>query len=100
MGQLLQQQNELLLASSLGASSNVQLPFQQQQMQPLDPLLQQTLQARLPVPVQLRQQLQLQSLPPPRINNSISANVAARPTRQVESKDEEQNEPGDDSGGD
>eukprot|EP00986_Skeletonema_menzelii_P013417 scaffold7765_cov137-Skeletonema_menzelii.AAC.4 len=98
MGQLLQQQNEQLLASSLGASSNVQLPFQQQQMQPLDPLLQQALQARLPV--QLRQQLQLQSLPPPRINNSISANVAARPTRQEESKDEEQNEPGDDSGGD
>ena len=93
---MLQQQNAQLLASSVGASSNVvQLPFQQQQLQPLDPLLQHTLQAR--------QQLQLQGLPPPRMNSTgmASANVAAaQPTRHEESKDEEQSEPEDDSGGD
>ena len=93
---MLQQQNDQLLASSLGASSNVvQLPFQQQQIPPLDPLLQQTLQACLP----LQLQQQLQGLPPPRIN-STSANVAAQPTMQEESKGEEQSDPEDDSGSD
>ena len=97
---LMLQQNQLL-ASSLGASSNSQLPFQQQQSQPLDPLLQQTLQATL----QLQQNLQ--GFPPlAPINNSTgiaSANVAvaAQSTRREESEDEvriESNE--DDCGGD
>ncbi len=83
---MLQQQNDQLLASPLGASSSLQLPFQQQQLQPLDPLLQHTLQAR--------QQLQLQGLPPPRIN-STSANVAARSAWREEGTDEEQSEPED-----
>ena len=90
---MMQQQNDQLLASSLGASSNIQLPFQ---LQALGPLLRQTLQARLPL--QLQQQLQLQGGPPPRINSSTSAyNVAPQPTRQEESKDEEQSDPEDDS---
>jgi len=97
---LMLQQNHLL-ASSLGASSNNQLPFQQQQLQPLDPLLQQTLQATL----QLQQNLQ--GFPPlAPINNSTgmaSANVAvaAQSTRREEREDEvriESNE--DDCGGD
>jgi len=33
---MLQQQNNQLLASPLGAFSNIQWPFQQQQMHPLD----------------------------------------------------------------
>ena len=82
---LMLQQNQLL-ASSLGASSNNQLAFQQQQLQPLDSLLQQTLQATL----QLQQHLQ--GLPPPApINNSAgmaSANVVAQTSRQAESEDE------------
>eukprot|EP00985_Skeletonema_marinoi_P008432 scaffold3823_cov71-Skeletonema_marinoi.AAC.1 len=84
---LMLQQNQLL-ASSLGASSNSQLPFQQQQSQPLDPLLQQTLQATL----QLQQNLQ--GFPPlAPINNSTgiaSANVAvaAQSTRREEREDE------------
>eukprot|EP00986_Skeletonema_menzelii_P015568 scaffold12054_cov78-Skeletonema_menzelii.AAC.4 len=91
---MLLQQNDQLLASSLGASSNVQLPFQLQP--PLGPLLQQTLQASLPL--QPQQQLQLQGGSPPRINSSTSANnVAAQATRQEESEDEEESEPGDDS---
>eukprot|EP00984_Skeletonema_dohrnii_P017178 scaffold7767_cov86-Skeletonema_dohrnii-CCMP3373.AAC.3 len=84
---LMLQQNQLLV-SSLSASSSNQLPFQQQQLQPLDPLLQQTLQATLQF------QQNLQGLPPPApINNSTgiaSANVvvaAAQPTRREESED-------------
>ena len=92
---LMLQQNQLLASSvSLGASSNSQLAFQQQQLQPLDPLLQQTLQATL----QLQQHLQ--GLPPPApINNSTgmaSANVAAQTTRQAESEDEVHSGPDDD----
>jgi len=39
---LMLQQNNQLLASSVGTSSNIQLPSQQQQLKPLDALLQQT----------------------------------------------------------
>eukprot|EP00984_Skeletonema_dohrnii_P014977 scaffold6412_cov147-Skeletonema_dohrnii-CCMP3373.AAC.4 len=84
---LMLQQNQLL-ASSLGASSNNPLPFQQQHLQPLDSLLQQTLQATAP------------------INNSTgmaSANVAvaAQSTRREESEDEVHIEPNEgDCGGD
>ena len=85
---MMQQQNDQLLASSLGASSNIQLPFQQQQLHPLGPLLQQTLQASLPL--QLQPQLLLRG--PGSANN-----VAPQPTRQEESEDEEESEPGDDS---
>eukprot|EP00984_Skeletonema_dohrnii_P005813 scaffold2053_cov106-Skeletonema_dohrnii-CCMP3373.AAC.4 len=78
---LMLQQNQLL-ASSLNTSSNNQLPSQQQQLQLLDPLLQQTLQATL----------QLQNLQhPPSINCAglASANVAAQSTGQEGRKDEE-----------
>jgi hypothetical protein len=81
---LMLQQNQLL-ATSLDASSNSQLAFQQQQLQPLDPLLQQTLQATL----QLQQNSQV--FPPAPINNSAgmaSANVAAQTSRREESEDE------------
>eukprot|EP00984_Skeletonema_dohrnii_P034734 scaffold33660_cov87-Skeletonema_dohrnii-CCMP3373.AAC.1 len=94
---LMLQQNQLLATSvSLGASSNNQLAFQQQQLQPLDSLLQQTLQATL----QLQQNLQ--GLPPPApINNSTgiaSANVvaAAQTSRREEGEDEVYSEPEDD----
>eukprot|EP00985_Skeletonema_marinoi_P003652 scaffold1594_cov211-Skeletonema_marinoi.AAC.5 len=90
---LMLQQNQLL-ATSLGASSNSQLAFQHQQLQPLDPLRQQTLQATL----QLQQNLQGLPLPAP-INNSTgmgSANVAAQTTRQAESEDEVHSGPDDD----
>mmetsp|Transcript_18925 Transcript_18925/g.28554 ORF Transcript_18925/g.28554 Transcript_18925/m.28554 type:complete len:468 (+) Transcript_18925:178-1581(+) len=85
---LMLQQNQLL-ASSLNASSNNQLPSQQQQLQLLDPLLQQTLQATL----QLQQNSQ--GFPPPSINLAglASANIAAQSTRQEGREDEEQGEP-------
>jgi hypothetical protein len=68
-----QQNNNQLLGSPLGTSSNIQLPFQQQQLmqQPLNQLLQQTMQA--PLPLQLQQNLQ-GSIPPSGIN---SAGVAS-----------------------
>mmetsp|Transcript_5737 Transcript_5737/g.9400 ORF Transcript_5737/g.9400 Transcript_5737/m.9400 type:complete len:111 (-) Transcript_5737:100-432(-) len=84
-----QQQNNQLLASSLGASSNIQLPFQQQlsfqqqQMQPLDPILQQTLQADL-----IHRNVQ-ETLP----SNEFAA---ASSTWQDESNDVAQNEPAED----
>ena len=94
---LMLQQNQLL-ATSLGASSNSQLAFQHQQLQPLDPLLQQTLQATL----QLQQNLQGLPLPAP-INNSAgiaSTNIivvaAAQTSRREESEDEVHSEPEDD----
>jgi len=86
---LMLQQNQLL-ASSLSASSNNQLPSQQHQLQLLDPILQQTLQADL-----LRQNLQL----PPSINfaGSASANVATQSTEQEGREDEVQSGPEDDN---
>jgi len=83
-------QHNQLLASSLGASSNNQLPlFQQQSLQPFDQFLQQAFQATL----QLQQNSQ--GLPPPPINSAglISANVAAQSTGQKGSEDAVQNEP-------
>lgn len=64
-----QQNNNQLLGSPLGASSNIQLPFQQQQFmqQPLNQLLRQTMQA--PLPLQLQQNLQ-GSIPPSGINSA------------------------------
>ena len=64
-----QQNNNQLLGSPLGTSSNIQLPFQQQQLmqQPLNQLLQQTMQASLPL--QLQQTLQ-GSIPPSAINSA------------------------------
>eukprot|EP00984_Skeletonema_dohrnii_P005816 scaffold2053_cov106-Skeletonema_dohrnii-CCMP3373.AAC.7 len=86
---LMLQQNQLL-ASSLSASSNNQWPSQQHQLQLLDPILQQTLQADL-----LRQNLQL----PPSINFAglVSANVAAQSTEQEGREDEEHGGPEDDN---
>jgi len=92
---LMLQQNQLL-ASSLSASSNNQLPSQQQQLQLLDPLLQQTMQATL----QLQQNSQ--GVPPPSINLAglASANIAAQSTRQEGREDEEQGEPEEDCSAD
>eukprot|EP00984_Skeletonema_dohrnii_P004935 scaffold1740_cov150-Skeletonema_dohrnii-CCMP3373.AAC.4 len=73
---LLLQQNQLL-ASSLGASSNNQLPFQQQQSQQLDPLLPQGLQA---------DPLHRRNLHPlPSINSTgMASSIAAQSTRREE----------------
>ena len=79
---MLHQQNQ---ASSLGASSsNIQLPF--------DPLLQQTIRARL----NLQLQQNLRGIPPPQITSVevASANVPTQQTTQEErdEADEEQSE--------
>ena len=84
---MLQQQN---LASSLGASSsNIQLPF--------DPLLQQTIRARL----NLQLQQNLRGIPPPQINSvevASANNVSTQQTTQEErDEDEQQSEAGVDS---
>jgi hypothetical protein len=78
-------QQQQLLASSLGASSNDRLPFQQQQSQPLDPLLRQAMQAAL----QLRQNNSQGHLPPPPVDFAAlaAANVAAQSSRQEGGED-------------
>ena len=80
-------QHQQLLASSLGASSNNRLPFQQQQSQPLDPLLRQAMQAALQL--QLRQNNSQGLLPPPPVDFAAlaAANAAAQSTRQEGGED-------------
>jgi hypothetical protein len=84
--QMDQLQRQQLLASSLGASSNTRLPFQQQQSQPFDTLLQQAA-------LQLQQNSHVnsnsQGLPPTAINFAAlaSANATAQLPRQEGSED-------------
>jgi hypothetical protein len=78
-----------VLASPLRASSNTHLPFQQQQSQRFDRLLQQAA---------LQLQQNSQGLPPTPINFAVLAlaNATAQSTRQDGSEDSIQSGPDDD----